>query len=226
LASALNPPLRDWLAERWLADALNEHAAVAAFTRLSLALLGAGAPLVLVEAAQRAALDEIRHAELCFALARAYSASAVGPAGLPAALSPIALLSPEQLAVASLRDGCLGEGFAAALADHASRQASDPRIRAALSEIARDESLHAELGWRIIDWCLAQGGVAVFIALSEARERLPQLLEVVPVPPSASLREAAAEGRCGPVEQMQIFLGIRQRVRERLASKLESALNA
>jgi hypothetical protein len=218
--SALPASLREWLAERWLADALDEHAAVAAFTRLSLALLGVGAPLGLVEAAQRAALDEVRHAELCFALAQAYSDRPLGPGGLPGALSPIALRSLEQIALASLRDGCLGEGSAAALADHAARHASDPRVRAAFSEIAGDESQHAELAWRIIDWCLSQGGLSVVVALSEARERLPQLLDMVPVPWPSSLDEAGAQGRFGPVAQMQIFLRIRQQVRERLASVL------
>ena len=53
----------------WTADALLEHASVASFSRLSLALLAVGAPADLVALAHRAALDEIRHARLCFALA-------------------------------------------------------------------------------------------------------------------------------------------------------------
>jgi hypothetical protein len=225
IASAdLQPPaampgesLRGWLAQRWLADALDEHAAVAAFARLSLALLGVGAPAFLVEATQRASLDEIRHAEICFTLARSYSNTAVGPGFLPGSLSPIELRSLEQIAVACLRDGCLGEGFAAALAHRASERAIDPPIRAAHAEIARDESAHAKLAWRIVEWCVAQGGAPVLIALIEAAERLPRLLDVAPVPADAALEEAADHGRFGVVEQMQIFLGVRRRVAERLA---------
>jgi hypothetical protein len=210
--------LRGWLGERWLADALDEHAAVAAFARLSLALLGAGAPSFLVEAAQRASLEEIRHAELCFALARSYSNTPIGPDLLPGALSPIELSSLEQIAVASFRDGCLGEGFAAALAGHACERAIYPEVRRVLAEVARDESNHAELAWLIIAWCLSQGGVAVLVALAEACARLPRLLDVVPVP--SSLDQAADHGRFGPVAQMQIFLDVRRRVRERLAIML------
>lgn len=212
--------VREWLAERWVADALDEHAAIAAFARLSLALLGVGAPPSLIEATQRASLDEIRHAQLCFALARSYSNLPLGPDVLPAALAPIELRSLEQIAVACLRDGCLGEGFAAALADHASERARESEVRAAHAEIARDESRHAELAWQIVDWCLRQGGVSVLVALTEARERLPRLLEVAPVPAPLSLEEAGDHGRFGPVEQMQSFLRVRQTVHERLTALL------
>ena len=218
----LSDSLREWLAERWLADALDEHAAVAAFARLSLALLGVGAPASLVEAAQRASLDEIRHAERCFGLARSYSNTQTGPDRLPGALSPIELRSLEQIAVASLRDGCLGEGFGAALAAQACEHTIDPELRAVHAEIARDESAHAELAWQIVEWCIGQGGVSVLGALAEADARLPRLFECVAVPSTVSLDEARDYGRFGPVEQAQIFLRVRQRVRARLAEVLRA----
>ncbi len=217
----LSGSLRTWLAERWLADALDEHAAVAAFARLSLALLSVGAPPSLVEAAQHASLDEIRHAELCFSVARSYSDSPTGPDSLLGALSPIELRSLEQIAVACLRDGCLGEGFAAALAGRACERARDPEVRAVHAELARDEAMHAELAWRIVAWCLNQGGVSALIALTEAREQLPRVLDVVPVPEPVSLDEAVSHGRFEPVEQLQIFLRVREEVRERLARMLD-----
>ena len=36
------------------------------------------------------------------------------------------------------------------------RRARDPRIRAALAGIARDETRHAALSWELRDWALAQ----------------------------------------------------------------------
>src|SRR5262249_6350017 len=66
------PEERASLAEAWTASALFEHASVASFSRVSLELMAAGAPADLVELAHLAALDEIRHARLCFALAAAY----------------------------------------------------------------------------------------------------------------------------------------------------------
>jgi hypothetical protein len=63
--------------------ALLEHASVASFARFSLQLMAAGAPASLVEAAHRAALDEIEHARLTFRLASRYEGRALGPGPLP-----------------------------------------------------------------------------------------------------------------------------------------------
>ena len=59
------------LAEEWIENARSEHASVPAFSRLSLTLMSLGAPARLVEGAHRAALEEIEHARLAFALAGA-----------------------------------------------------------------------------------------------------------------------------------------------------------
>ena len=41
-------------------------------------------------------------------------------------------------------------------------------MRAALAEIARDEAQHAELGWRVLAYCLAEGGREVREAVGDA----------------------------------------------------------
>jgi hypothetical protein len=140
----------------------------------------------------------------------------LGPDRLPAALSPLGLLSLEQIAVASLRDGCLGEGFAAALAGHACGRASDPEVRAVHAEIARDESEHAELAWRIVErrlkgWRSGSG-------------RAPRSARATAAAPGCGARSGfrlARPGRrprrFGAVEQMQVFLRVRHQVAERLA---------
>jgi hypothetical protein len=63
--------LREAIAARWRINAQTEHASVAAFANLTLALVGVGAPSRLVDAAQRDGQDETRHVWLCFALANA-----------------------------------------------------------------------------------------------------------------------------------------------------------
>lgn len=65
-----------------LADAQLEHASVAAFSSFSLSLLALGAPSRLLRSCAMATLDEIRHAELCFALASEYLGRALAPAPL------------------------------------------------------------------------------------------------------------------------------------------------
>lgn len=66
--SGLGPAERSALASRWLDSALLEHASIASFARFSLHLLAVGAPPELLERTQRAALDEIEHARLAFAI--------------------------------------------------------------------------------------------------------------------------------------------------------------
>ena len=75
--------VRGALARLWAESARGEHASVPAFSRLSLSLVALGAPAGLVEAALRAALDEIQHARLAFSLASTYAGEPVGPGPLP-----------------------------------------------------------------------------------------------------------------------------------------------
>jgi hypothetical protein len=145
------------LAATWLADALDEHASVAAFARFALQLLSVGAPVDLVEDAQRASLDEIRHARLCFGLARRYGATHDGPGRLPlhdvrvdGTLVAIAELAAEE--------GCVGETLGAALATAQLVVAEDPEVVRVLERVATDEQRHAALAWRFIRWAVLVGG--------------------------------------------------------------------
>lgn|GEM_PF-3176353 len=155
------------LPPRGCRDARDEHASVAAFSRISLTLVALGAPSRLVELAHQAALQEIRHARRTFALASAYLERTVGPGPLPELLTeasgcdgtPAEAIS--WLAAESLADGCLGEGFAAAMAQQACTRARDPAVRETLAVIARDEAAHAEFSWELLGWCLAVGGEKV-----------------------------------------------------------------
>lgn len=152
--SSLSPEARDALAAAWASSARSEHASVPAFSRLSLSLVALGAPAHLVQAALRAALEEIEHARLSFALAEAYGLTPMGPGSLVELTSApaVTVTSRADLARESLVDGCLLEGAAAAYAQVALARASDPAVRAALAVIARDEASHAELAWEIARW--------------------------------------------------------------------------
>lgn len=162
------------IAAWWLEAARMEHASVPAFSRLSLQLAALGAPPRLLRATHLAALDEIRHAETCFAIARAISGEAhdagpivelAGELGMTSSASPPSTLSFASLAIESLVDGCLSEGIAADLAACGAELATEPAIRDALAMIARDEATHAELAWDIVAWCIAIDGTRVKPAL-------------------------------------------------------------
>ncbi len=165
LATGPAPPA---VAAHWLEVARMEHASVAAFASLSLDLLALGAPADLIAGAHAAALDEIEHARLAFALVSSYSGRDIGPGPLPNA--PRSLDASRTL-LETLRDGCVGEALAALEARAAAARASDPAARAALERIADDEERHAELAFRILAW------------LARSRPELARALEDVRVAP-------------------------------------------
>jgi hypothetical protein len=152
--------LRARLADEWLEDARMEHASVAAFARFSLELLAHGAPAELVLAAQRAGVDEVEHARLCFALASRYAGSALGPDKLRTVdASPAATLRESVLC--AVAEGCIGETLAALRAQAALDEARCPAVRAVLARIVEDETRHAELAFRYLAWALRQGDPAL-----------------------------------------------------------------
>ena len=175
-ASLLSPEARGALARLWTECARAEHASVPAFSRLSLSLVALGAPARLVEAAHRAALEEIEHARLAFSFASAYAGEPVGPGPLPELrrAPAVTATSLAELAAESLVDGCFLEGIAAEVARRALFRARDPQVRAALAVIARDEASHAELAWDVVQWCCEMGGQGV-------RRRLTTALAAAPV---------------------------------------------
>lgn len=106
------------VANQWRENGKTEHASVAAFARLTLDLMALGAPPSLIRAAHQDALDEIRHAEICFALATAIDGQRMSPAPFPEAQRVATLprsrrLALVKLAVDSLIDGALHEGVSA-----------------------------------------------------------------------------------------------------------------
>ncbi len=184
---------RAWLAHAWLDDALMEHASVASFSRFSLALLALGAPADLVERAHRAALDEVAHAQLAFALASRYAGTDVAPGRFPVGDRIDVPSTLADLAASTVREGAIGETIAAALANEAASRATDPAVRDALERIARDEAEHACLAWETITWAIRTGGSDVREAVRIAFE--DGLTLGVEAPPGAPTRATEAHGR-------------------------------
>src|SRR5262249_12790505 len=154
----------------------------------------------------RDALDEVRHAELCFALARAIDGRSEGPVAFPEAkrkgmLSRVRIVALAELAADSLVDGALHEGMSARVIARLAKRCESPAITAVLKELAADEGRHAAHGWDVVEWCLAEGGKPVLHALEGALRMLPERI-VSQQPPLA--REGAWEchGIAGhPLEQ-------------------------
>ena len=156
--SDLDPRTRASLAKAWADDASYEHASVASFAKFSLELLAFGAPAELLRRAHQAALDEVRHAELGFALASAYAGRALGPSRLGKATAVRCCQDIESFIFAVIREGCVGETLAAVVASAQQLVASDVAVREALATIARDEANHAELAWQTVSWAVQHFG--------------------------------------------------------------------
>ena len=217
----LSAEARETLAVAWSRSARAEHASVPAFARLSLTLVALGAPARLIEAAHRAALDEIQHARLAYALAEAYAGVPVAPgpiaelAGAPATTAPDLI----ELAAESLVDGCLLEGVAAAVAADAATRAKDPAVRRAFALIARDETRHAELAWAVVDWCCDHTDGGLRRRLRRSLAHVPATVSP-PLAPAHLASELAPHGWLDPATWQSHFERTRALTASRLAHDL------
>lgn len=199
-ASPARPPVHgapaaDDPAARWARAAADEYASVAAFARVSLALMALGAPSELLARTHQAALDEVDHARRCTALAARFGA-AVTLGALPEAVAALPPADLAGLAVATVIEGCVHEGAGAEEARRALARADDPAVRDALAVIARDEAEHARLAWDTVAWCCAAGGEPV-------RRRVVEALLTQPRSPrggalASALRAASRRMRAHP----------------------------
>lgn len=154
--SGLSRSERASLSLRWTEIALVEHASIAAFARFALDLLSLGAPPELLAATQDGMRDETLHARDAFALASAYADAPVGPGAL-AVDGSLGARSPLEVIRTAILEGCIGETVAAVEAAEALAHATDPAVREVLTQVAHDETRHAELAWRFVKWAILEG---------------------------------------------------------------------
>jgi hypothetical protein len=157
----LSASTRRALADAWIKDGLFEHASVATFSRFAIQLLSVGAPARLLHETLAAGRDEIRHAELCFALASAYAGEPLEPDRFPIDAQLPVDRTLEAIVAETVVEGCIGETLAALQARAQLDTARDPAVRAALEATVEDETRHAELAWRVVAWAIRAGGSSV-----------------------------------------------------------------
>jgi hypothetical protein len=186
--------------ELWAWTCRTEHESVAAFQRLARELEALGAPTELVARCEGAAREEQGHTELARALAERLGCP---PGPLPSEPLPLRTPSRAVVAMESLVDGILGEGFASEVARAGADAAEQPELRAALDQIAREEESHARLARDLLSWAAAQADPEVGRALAAAR---------LPWPTTPWLGEAR-EGR------LSALTALRCAARARLAAE-------
>jgi hypothetical protein len=142
----------------------------------------------LLTQAQRAALDEIEHARIAYALASHYAGQPLGPAGFDACTAPIDG-ELEGVLVALVEEACVGETVGVAEASYLAAVATDPTAARVHARIAKDETRHAALAWRTLSWGLERADAGTRDRVAEAFERAGAALLVPP------LREARVTSR-------------------------------
>ncbi len=165
-AKDLDDRTRRALADAWAIDGLFEHASVATFARFAIQLLALGAPSRLLHETLSAGRDEIRHAELCFALASAYAGEPLEPDEFPIGDQIPLQRSLEDMVTETVIEGCIGETLAAMQAAEQLALATDPAVVESLESTVEDETRHAELAWRVTAWAIETGGEKTWAAVA------------------------------------------------------------
>jgi hypothetical protein len=159
--------------KRWLAEVAQlEAASVHAFEILARELAAHGAPARLVRLARRAAADEVRHARSMRKLAIGTAAAAPAPSVFAGRVRSL-----EKVAIENAVEGCVRETFGALLATWQARAAGNARFRRTMARIARDETRHAELAWKVARWAEPRLGRAGRRRASAARRHAFDTLE-------------------------------------------------
>jgi hypothetical protein len=226
--AGLSPLRRAELSAHWARLGQMEHASIAAFARFNLQLLSLGAPGELIEACNRALVDETAHTRLCFALASEYGGAALGPARLDIAHC-FEDNSLEAVMKLVLREGCLGETVAALEAVEALAIATDPATQGVLSRIAQDEQAHAELAFKFLAWALTQSSPEARTQIvHEARRALDDFEAAALAHPTLRRHDSAAsDGILGAEALRAIHLGaVREVVEPLLAALLIQSTSA
>jgi hypothetical protein len=218
---SMDADLRARLSERWMERARFEHASIASFARFSLALLACGAPPELVAASHRAAMDEVRHAQLALSMASHYAGKPLGFGALDISGTLDGPMSLEAITLATVIEGCVGETLAAIEVAASAAEARSESIRRALAGIAEDETLHAELAWAFVRWAIGNGG-------STLRNRVASTFEQAfeKVIADASLNDDSGAAEHGFLSGREIKALRRQAIADVLRPAVETLLGA
>lgn len=152
------PAVRAVAAAAWRFRHVVECDAELRFARLADRIERTGLAPALVEVARRASADERRHALHCARLAAALGDPVPDvPPPLPADVAPRGLDEEDALTYELVAASCVTESESVAVLTALLPAAKDPALRDALHELARDEVVHARLGWAWLAIAAARG---------------------------------------------------------------------
>jgi hypothetical protein len=148
---AMPASLRREVAETWERRAHEELRVATAFAMLCRELLAVGGEPELLGAISRGVHDEVRHAEVCRALAARYaSADVAWPGGVGD--EPFVVRSDPRLRAAFYVVSlcCVTESIASCFLEASLADTRSPSARVAVGDLLADEVLHARAGWTFL----------------------------------------------------------------------------
>lgn len=138
--------LRRTAGEAWAFRARVEREAANRFRRLSAAIPAFDPESAVSALLVRAAGDEERHAELCAGLSAWYGCPDGGGAS-DVPIAPRSLGARDAVLYEMVAACCITETESVATLATLLGERAEPRVRAVLHQIARDEVLHGRMGW-------------------------------------------------------------------------------
>lgn len=176
-AAQLTDAERARLAATWMRRSEAEYLAVSTFSVLAIDLTAAMAPADVLSLCLRAAIDEIRHAEMCLRMASIYSGEQPMPKPAMSSLPDDPSRPKLHQALANtMLVSCVSETYATTVLTATRELTKDPVAQAVLTSIYSDEVMHARLGWSYMRYAIEAGGQGVIDA---AAAMLPRALRGV-----------------------------------------------
>ena len=154
-----------------------EHASVASFARHTLQLMSMGTPATLLVGSQQAALDEIRHAKMCYGIAKSFLGAKIQPNTLNIDGS-VKTMRKSEIIQSVIAEGCIGETVAAVRAQLSAHYAKEQNVKGILEEIASDETNHSQLAWNTVQWAINRFPELRVIAEETFRAQLDRQMEI------------------------------------------------
>ena len=145
----LPEPDRRAIGAVWLSRASAELTTASVTASVARALIELDAVTDVVVLAARAVSDEVRHSQLCHALAEAYLGQRLAPPRARQLEDASFGDAPQELnrLLLVVYHSCLNEGIATAILQENLRLAQAPAVRRVLHELLQDDVEHARIGW-------------------------------------------------------------------------------
>jgi bacterioferritin (cytochrome b1) len=143
----------DRVIEYWRSVTQLEHSSVASFARFTLQMMSVGAPAELLAEIQRAAADEVKHAQSAAEILSALSGAPLSPGAL--SIVDMSLETSRVALIESLiLEACVGETLGVAEITEALKRCDQELVRAHLQRVLEDETRHAGLAWSSLRWLI------------------------------------------------------------------------